>query len=137
SEAIASMVARAALEAFAGRRGPAFVEIPHDFLTAPLARARRAVPAARALPKARATEIARAATALNASAQPVIWAGGGVVSSGAAAELLTVAEQLDAPVVTTFAGKGVMPPDHPLALGLPPHQPEVTRLISNADAVLA
>jgi len=137
AEAIASMVARAAHEAFAGRRGPAFLEIPHDLLSVPLARARRAVPAKPGTPKPRTAEIARAATKLNASELPVVWAGGGVVSSGAEAELVRVAELLDAPVVTTFAGKGVISPDHPLALSLPPHQPEVTRLISNADALLA
>jgi thiamine pyrophosphate-dependent acetolactate synthase large subunit-like protein len=136
-EAIASMVARAAQEAFAGRRGPAFVEIPHDFLSAAIAKARRAVPASRAIPKARENETARAAKALNASKHPVVWAGGGVVSSGASAELIAVAELLDAPVVTTFAGKGAIPRGHPLALALPPHQPEIAKLIANSDALLA
>ena len=136
-EAIASMVARAALEAFAGRRGPAFLEIPHDFLSVPMAKPKRAVPAPRRLPKPRPTEIARATKMLDASELPIIWAGGGVIASGAEEALIEVAEALDAPVVTTFAGKGAIPPDHPLALGLPPHQPEVTRLISNADSLLA
>jgi len=136
-EAIASMVAHAANEAFAGRRGPAFVEIPHDFLSASVARPRRAVPARKRLPKPRGNEIGRAAEVLNAAKRPVVWAGGGVVSSGAEAELVAVAELLDAPIVTTFAGKGVVPPGHPLALGLPPHQPEATKLIAGADGLIA
>jgi thiamine pyrophosphate-dependent acetolactate synthase large subunit-like protein len=136
-EAIASMLARAAQEAFAGRRGPAFIEIPHDFLTTTVSNPRRAVPASRAKPKPKPNEIARAAKTLNGSKHPVVWSGGGVISSGAAAELVAVAELLDAPVVTTFAGKGAISPDHELAVALPPHQPEVTRLISNADALLA
>jgi acetolactate synthase-1/2/3 large subunit len=136
TEAIASMVARAAQEAFAGRRGPAFLEIPNDLLSAPVARAKRALPASRSLPKPRLDELESAVEALRASVAPVVWAGGGVVSSGADAELVRVAELLDAPVVTTFAGKGVIPPEHPLAVGLPPHQPEVTRLISGSDAIL-
>jgi thiamine pyrophosphate-dependent acetolactate synthase large subunit-like protein len=136
-EAIASMIARAAQEAFAGRCGPAFVEIPHDHLNARLARARSAVPAARALPKPRPAEIASAVKTLDAADRPVIWAGGGVIASDSAAELVAVAELLDAPVVTTFAGKGAIPPGHALALGFPPHQPEVTKLIGNADTVLA
>ena len=136
-EAIASMVARAAQQAFAGRRGPAFVEIPHDFLTTRVARSRRAMPASRPLPAPRPNEIARGARVLNGSKHPVVWAGGGVVSSGASDELVAVAEAIDAPVVTTFAGKGAILPGHPLALGLPPHQPEATRLIAGADALLA
>ena len=135
-EAIASMVVHAANEAFAGRRGPAFVEIPHDFLSSPVTGADRAVPARRSLPKPQAGEIARAARALNDAKHPIVWAGGGVISSEAAQELAAVAEALDAPVVTTFAGKGAIDPAHDLALGLPPHQPEVTKMIANADAVL-
>ena len=135
-EAIASMTAKGALEAFAGRRGPAFLEIPTDFLSATVAKASRAVPAEMPKPQARAEEIANAAKALNASKHPVVWAGGGVISAGASEQLVVAAELLDAPVVTTFAGKGSIPPDHPLAVSLPPAQPEVTRLISNADAML-
>ena len=137
SEAIASMVARAAQEAFAGRRGPTFLEIPHDFLSARVAKAHRAVRVPFAPPAPADDEIARAANTLSAAKHPIVWAGGGVISSGASAELLTVAELLDAPVVTTFAGKGAVPPGHPLSVGLPPHQPEVTKLIASSDALLA
>jgi thiamine pyrophosphate-dependent acetolactate synthase large subunit-like protein len=136
-EAIASMVAHAAQEAFAGRRGPAFLEIPHDFLSARVVKARRAVPAPFAPPAPDEDEIARAADALDEAKRPIVWAGGGVISSGATEELLTVAELLDAPVVTTFAGKGAVPADHPLCVGFPPHQPEVTKLITGSDALLA
>jgi thiamine pyrophosphate-dependent acetolactate synthase large subunit-like protein len=135
-EAIASMVARAAQEALAGRRGPAFLEVPNDFLSAPVAKLKRALPASRSLTKPRATEISRAVDALDGSDAPIVWAGGGVISSGAEDALRAVAELLDAPVVTTFAGKGAIPADHPLALNLPPHQPEATRLITAADAAL-
>ena len=135
-EAIASMVAHAANEALTGRRGPSFLEIPHDFLSASVAKAGRAVPAQRRVPKPRAGEIARAAAVLNEARHPVVWAGGGVVASDAQDDLVAVAEALDAPVVTTFAGKGAIAPGHPLALGLPPHQPEVTKLIASADAIL-
>ena len=135
-EAIASMTAKGAMEAFAGRRGPAFLEIPTDFLSLKVAKAGRALPAEMPKPQPHADEIAKAAKVLNASKHPVVWAGGGVISAGASEQLTKAAELLDAPVVTTFAGKGSIPPDHPLALGLPPHQPEVTRLISNADAML-
>lgn len=135
AEAIPSLVAHAAQAAFSGRRGPAFVEIPFDFLDATLGRTRRAVPAPARIPPPSASEITRAAKTLTRAAQPVVWAGGGSVD--ASEELVAVAEALDAPVVTTFAGKGVIPAGHPLALALPPHDPAVTRLIASSDALLA
>lgn len=46
----------------------------------------------------------------------MILAGGGVVRAGAEAELLALAEQLRAPVATTFGGKGAFPWEHPLSL---------------------
>ncbi|MEX2557416.1 MAG: thiamine pyrophosphate-binding protein [Actinomycetota bacterium] len=136
-EAIASMIVHASNMAFAGRRGPAFVEIPFDFLDGRVGKVGRALPAAPRPPAPSTDEIARAAKALTRAEQPVIWAGGGVIASGAEAELLAVAEALDAPVVTTFAGKGAIPAGHRLALALPPHEPAVTRLIEASDALLA
>ncbi|MFW9849808.1 MAG: thiamine pyrophosphate-binding protein, partial [Candidatus Thorarchaeota archaeon] len=45
---------------------------------------------------------------------PVILAGGGVLRAGATSELVTLAETLAIPVVTTLSGKGAFPEDHPL-----------------------
>ncbi|MDR2754735.1 MAG: biosynthetic-type acetolactate synthase large subunit [Planctomycetaceae bacterium] len=50
--------------------------------------------------------------------QPVIYAGGGIVSSGAAAELLKLAEITQIPVTTTMMGLSIFPRDHNLALGM-------------------
>lgn len=50
-----------------------------------------------------------AAEWLRASQTPVIWAGGGVIASQATTELLELAELLQAPVLTTFMGKGRHP----------------------------
>ena len=49
--------------------------------------------------------------------RPIIWAGGGVIANEASPELVSLAECLQAPVVTTVAGKGAIPADHPLCLG--------------------
>jgi len=52
------------------------------------------------------------------SKRPVIWAGGGVVISNASNEVRDLAEPLRIPVATTCSGKGVMPEDHPLSVGI-------------------
>jgi acetolactate synthase-1/2/3 large subunit len=48
----------------------------------------------------------------------VIIAGGGAIASGATAELLALAEMLQAPVAHSLMGKGAIPSKHPLSLGL-------------------
>jgi acetolactate synthase-1/2/3 large subunit len=58
------------------------------------------------------------AEALRNAGHPVIVAGGGVRSAGAKAELLRAAEASGAIVVTTAAGKGVFPEEHPLSAGV-------------------
>jgi acetolactate synthase-1/2/3 large subunit len=70
---------------------------------------------------------------------PVIIAGGGVLRSNATAELITLAETLAIPVVTTLAGKGAFPEDHPLFGYYPGTKgsPIGNNLTSTADVILA
>jgi acetolactate synthase I/II/III large subunit len=63
-------------------------------------------------------DIRRAAELLAAAKKPLIWAGGGAVLGDASAELEALAEALGAPVATTPEGKGAIPEDHVLALGV-------------------
>jgi acetolactate synthase-1/2/3 large subunit len=84
-----------------------------------------------------ADALAPVAEALSAAARPVLWAGGGVISSGAGPALTTLAERLDAPVVTTVEGRGSIPEDHPLCLGALTMSPPIEQVISGADVVLA
>jgi acetolactate synthase-1/2/3 large subunit len=62
--------------------------------------------------------------------RPIIVAGGGALD--ASAELLAVAEALQAPVLTFRRGRGAVPTDHPLAVSFP----TAHRLWKDADAVL-
>jgi acetolactate synthase-1/2/3 large subunit len=48
-----------------------------------------------------------------------------------------LAERLVAPVITTHQARGVLPLDHPCAIGLPPHLPQVGALWDDADVVVA
>jgi acetolactate synthase-1/2/3 large subunit len=74
-------------------------------------------------------------TIVNAAERPLIWAGGG--ARDRAAEVAALAERLAAPVLTTYAGRGVLPPTHPCAVGMPPHVPAAGRLWDEADVVVA
>lgn len=52
-------------------------------------------------------------------------------------EVVEAAERLGAPVIEAYGGRGVMPREHPLRVGLPPHLPAVGALWDAADVVVA
>jgi acetolactate synthase-1/2/3 large subunit len=62
--------------------------------------------------------VAACAKAILAAKRPAFVCGGGAIISGATAELRSLAELLDAPVASTVSGHGVLPDDHPLAVGV-------------------
>jgi acetolactate synthase-1/2/3 large subunit len=136
TEDIARVVIAVAEDVRAGRPQPGAVEIPID---QQYRRAEVVVPDLRKdtgyVPDPVA--LAPVAEALSAAARPVLWAGGGVISSGAGAALTALAERLDAPVVTTVEGRGSIPEDHPLCLGALTMSPPIEDVISAADVVLA
>ena len=64
-------------------------------------------------------QIAAAARALAQAKRPMIYAGGGVIISGADAELTRLAQMAEAPVTTTLMGLGGFPSSNPLWVGMP------------------
>lgn len=62
-------------------------------------------------------KISEAARMLAAANNPLIWAGGGVISADGSEALLKVAEHLQAPIITTTEARGIISDRHPLALG--------------------
>ena len=62
--------------------------------------------------------VAAALDHLQRALRPVIVAGGGVRASGAATELVALAEALEIPVATSLNGKDVIPGNHPLSVGV-------------------
>ncbi len=136
TEDIGRAIITVADEIRTGRPQPGAVEIPVD---QQYRRAEVVVPGPRTdsgyVPDADA--VAKVAEALSTATRPVLWAGGGVVSSGAGAALVALAERLSAPVVTTIEGRGSIPEDHPLCLGALTTSPPVEDIVSSADVVLA
>jgi acetolactate synthase-1/2/3 large subunit len=63
-------------------------------------------------------QIRQAAEMINQAEKPVIVAGHGVIISGAEAELLTLVDRAQIPVITSLLGKSAMPETHPLCLGM-------------------
>nr|WP_323781369.1 5-guanidino-2-oxopentanoate decarboxylase [Amylibacter sp.] len=133
-------LAPALAQAFAvfegARPRPVHLELPMNVMLASadhLPTPHRAPPLARPAPAVAA--LAEAQKLLASAKCPVILTGGGAVRAAAAIQHL--AEMLDAPVVMTTNARGILPPDHPLAVSLTPSMPETRRLIEQADVVLA
>ena len=134
---IPSALAAAWESALTAPYGPVWVEIPQDVLLAPTTVPR--VTGLRAEPRPlvpRPELIAEAAVLLAEAERPVILAGGGVVRSGATAELLRLAELLRAPVASTFGAKGAFPWEHPLSLRSWLEDRHTTDLLEDADVLL-
>lgn len=83
--------------------------------------------------------IQRALELLCASEKPLILAGGGIRVASAYEQLRLLAEQLDVPVYTSFMGKGSLPYDHQLHLGIGGVWGDypATEAARNADVILA
>ncbi len=120
-----------------GRPGPVLLQVPQSTLTAS-EDVDLLQPQVYMTPSADANRIGQAAQLLLDSRAPLILAGGGVHSANAAAELLRVAERLQAPVVTSTTGKGAVSDDHPLALGYAELEyPPLREFLWKRDLVLA
>ncbi len=124
-----------AFSAFASRRPrPVYIEIPLDVLAADASEL--SLPeVTQAIARPATSLIESAAARLRAARSPVLVAGGGAVR--AAAEVRRLAERLDAPVVMTANGRGLLPAGHPLAVPMSPMLAPVRALIAAADVVLA
>ncbi len=123
-----------ALTAIAVRPGPAMIEAAIDVLAAPVESIRaRATPVS--LPAPDPAAVRRVAELLRGARAPMIFVGGG--GRLAAEQVTRLAEALDAPVVTSYNGKGVIPAGHPLHAGSSCEEQAVKALVANADVCLA
>ena len=135
-EAIPECVHEAFRQLRTGRPRPVEIEVPPDTLAAC---ATAEIIEAKDYPvkTVEPADIERAVEVLAGAERPAIIAGGGTISGAASAELAELAELLQAPVVTSQQGKGAMPHDHPLLVGVDYYYSPVAELVADADAVLA
>jgi acetolactate synthase-1/2/3 large subunit len=126
-------VGRAIEDALTPPFGPVYVDIPSDVLSQPCDPIRWSRPSN----VGPTTEVSEAVATIESSSSVGIWAGGGAVAGGADDAIRELAEKLHAPVFSTFASRGILPPDHPCAVTLPQHEPELEELLCGLEVLVA
>nr|WP_254928182.1 biosynthetic-type acetolactate synthase large subunit [Cyanobium sp. T1B-Tous] len=120
---IGRIVAEAFLIAASGRPGPVLIDVPKDvgleeFDYTPVAPG-TAIPAGFKLPVSPDPAAVAAALALIRQARrPLLYVGGGAISSGAHEAVKQLAERFRLPVTTTLMGKGAFDEKHPQSVGM-------------------
>lgn len=141
-----STLAKTIKEAFylarSGRPGPVLVDLPKDVQQALTTYSYPKKVTTRGYNphyEPNAKQVHKVAEMLAEAKQPLIYAGGGVVSSQAATELTWLAKSFDIPVTATLMGLGCFPGDNPLWLGMLGMHGTYTAnyAMANADLILA
>jgi acetolactate synthase-1/2/3 large subunit len=120
-------------------KGPVRVGIPKNFLKQDVPLAHPATYSREHTTDVPVEDINAGADVLAGSEEPVVLAGGGVRAAEGTDQLLAVAEALDAPIVTTYKGKGTVPDSHDRVAGTlsGSASPELLDCLGSADAMLA
>lgn len=132
-EELPELLARAYAVFRGSRPRPVHLSLPRDVLPLPVEsdwKARRAP----SLPMPDPAAIEEAAQRLARAERPLILVGGGAV--GTRKPLTEIAERIGAPVLSTNAGKGILPYSHPLSLGCSVLQDASRQALAEADVVL-
>src|SRR6202140_700371 len=132
-EELPELVARAYAVFRGSRPRPVHLSLPRDVLPEPVEdewKARRAP----SLPMPDPAAIDEASNRLALAKRPLILVGGGAV--GTRKTLTAIAERIGAPVLSTNAGKGILPESHSLSLGCSIVQQASQQALSDADVVL-
>jgi len=116
-EIVPEVVRKAFKFAQAEKPGASFIDFPENIAeceidaTEPL---RVQSPLAPQAPKGKCAEVA---AMISKAKNPIIIAGNGVIRHNASEAIVSFAENINAPVATTFMAKGAMPSSHPLSVG--------------------
>lgn len=125
--------------AASGRPGPVLIDIPKDVQIAKY----EYEPSEKVVPDekcpAKDIRISDAAKCINKCEKPFIYFGGGLISSEAQAEMLELAEKIDAPIGCSLMGLSGIPTDHPRFLGMQGMHGHYASSMSmhNADCIIS
>nr|WP_305072023.1 biosynthetic-type acetolactate synthase large subunit [Paraeggerthella sp. Marseille-Q4926] len=103
-----------------GRPGPVLIDVPSDLASESMVFSypdEVNLPSYKPTYRGNAKQIKQAVARIKQAERPVLYVGGGIVSSGASDELIRLAELMQIPAVTTLMGKGAFPASHKLNLG--------------------
>ncbi len=118
SEAVPEMVRKAFKLAQTERPGAVYLAVPQDVEADTVPEYARPLAVNQPRPdEPSRSQLARAVAVLREARNPIMLAGHGTARAGAGDAVRRFAETLGVPVATTFHGKGVIPDDHPQALG--------------------
>ncbi|MBV8909390.1 MAG: 5-guanidino-2-oxopentanoate decarboxylase, partial [Gammaproteobacteria bacterium] len=132
-EEVPELIARAYAVFHSSRPRPVHLSLPRDVLPQSVEAAWKARRAP-SLPMPDAGAIDEAAERLARATRPFILVGGGAVGTRGA--LSGIAECLGAPVLSTNAGKGILPESHPMSIGGSILQEASRQALADADVVL-
>jgi len=120
---MADIISQAFYIASTGRPGPVVVDLPKDVSLGVIDfewPEDPVMPKGYRIPfEGDPAAVDRVADAVGESKRPLVYAGGGIIISGAHRELTAFAERINAPVTTTLMGLGGFPASHPLWVGMP------------------
>lgn len=123
-----------------GRPGPVLLELPLDLQKAEFDfDIDQYIPAQPLCVAPRQEDIEKAAELIKEAKAPVIIMGGGCILSGCTQEVVSLAEKLQIPVITTYMAKGGIPSEHPLNaghMGIQVGQPAGNRIFLDSDLVI-
>ncbi len=103
-----------------GRPGPVLIDIPSDLAGAEMVFEypdEVNLPSYKPTYRGNAKQVRAACRLLEEADQPLLYVGGGIISSGASEELVALMDRMQIPAVVTLMGKGGVPASHPLNLG--------------------
>nr|QVQ56821.1 acetohydroxyacid synthetase large subunit [Erythrocystis saccata] len=117
------IVSEAFLISQSGRPGPVLIDIPKDvglekFSYKYIPKSNISLPGLKSLTNVKTKHFDKFLNLIKQSSQPLIYVGGGAISSDSSDLIQRLSEKFQIPVTTTLMGKGVVQETHPLSLGM-------------------